>query len=41
VNEERIRMVQPRDQRIITPTRFQSFAKTVLARSNAERGARS
>jgi uncharacterized protein YbjT (DUF2867 family) len=41
VNEERIHMAQPREARIITPTRFQSFAKAVLSNSRAARGAES
>jgi uncharacterized protein YbjT (DUF2867 family) len=39
VNQGRIRMVQPREERIITPTRFQSFAKAVLSNSTALQGA--
>jgi uncharacterized protein YbjT (DUF2867 family) len=39
VNTGHIRMVQPRQTRIITPTHFRSFAQAVLGRSSASWGA--
>lgn len=38
VNRERIRMVQPREVRIITPTSFRSFAKAMLKDPAAAQG---
>jgi hypothetical protein len=37
VNRQRIHMAQPREERIITSTRFETFAKGVLSNSNAGR----
>ena len=36
VNAGRIRMMQPREARIITTTRFQSFARAVLDTERTE-----
>jgi len=41
VNQGRIRMVQPREARIITPTHFRSFAEAVLGKPAAAGGAAS